>query len=353
MLVLLTRVVSIVTTLLGLVQQVLGFVSTAAQEHTAYAIETIASNAANTVNSPTFGNAALLTKLIAVQADLDASVASLTLQIVHLTDGATPVSLPSAPAGYGGLDAGDTAIAVWNVSDSGWATGTMGDDLLKIQQNVFGLSRLNAQIQQLAPDFYLTGPFDLPSGSIASDAPVAILLNVLAGDTALSYLEREDPAHFWISDSTFGGHTWAIASPETQFIWIFRFSDAEFPGVVRNILNVSTPTGPGFWPGLAKVTLGTPVALSVGLTITTPMNGVIVTLTAEPAKSGFFTFDDVLSWRNLGAISFFSDNGDQEPPQSLGFTSEVYAPTAMSLAAGVKVRTVGGVTGTVTPWVAV
>jgi hypothetical protein len=81
------------------------------------------------------------------------------------------------------------------------------------------------------------------------------------------------------------------------------------------------------------------------------MDGVIIAITDEPAKAGWFTFDDVRSYRNLGAISFVSDNGDQEPPQNLGFTQEVYVPRTMVQASGVKVRAVGGVEGTVTPWV--
>ena len=107
------------------------------------------------------------------------------------------------------------------------------------------------------------------------------------------------------------------------------------------------------WPGISAVTLGTPEAIAPMLTITTPCHGVIVTLTAEPSKSSFFSFDGVNSYRNLGALSFTSDDGQQEISQSLGFTTAVYTPKSMALAAGLKLRSVGGVAGTVTPWVIV
>lgn len=107
---------------------------------------------------------------------------------------------------------------------------------------------------------------------------------------------------------------------------------------------------PPVWPGLAKVTLGMPHAITTGLTITTPMHGVILAITGAPTKQGYFTFDDARSWRNTGSLSFFDDQGHQEFPQHLGFTSAVYVPKAMAQAAGIKVRAVAGATGTVTPW---
>jgi hypothetical protein len=116
-------------------------------------------------------------------------------------------------------------------------------------------------------------------------------------------------------------------------------------------LTPATPIAtPPVWPGLAKATLGTPVSLATGVTITEAMDGVIVTVTGAPTKQGYFTFDDARSWRNIGALSFYTDTGAQEYPQSLGFESAIYCPKVMLRAAGVKVRCASGVTGTVTPW---
>jgi hypothetical protein len=105
------------------------------------------------------------------------------------------------------------------------------------------------------------------------------------------------------------------------------------------------------WPGLAGVTLGTPVAIAAGVTITTPMDGVLIDITAAPVKQGYFTFDTVLSYRNIGALAFQSDDGQEEFPQTLGFTSAVYCPKTMQHAAAVVFRSSVGLTGTITPFI--
>jgi hypothetical protein len=107
---------------------------------------------------------------------------------------------------------------------------------------------------------------------------------------------------------------------------------------------------PPVWPGLAGVTLGTPVAIAAGVTITTPMDGVLIDITAAPVKQGYFTFDTVLSYRNIGALAFQSDDGQEEFPQTLGFTSAVYCPKTMQHAAAVVFRSSVGLTGTITPF---
>jgi hypothetical protein len=81
------------------------------------------------------------------------------------------------------------------------------------------------------------------------------------------------------------------------------------------------------------------------------MDGVIVSLTSVPTVRGFYAFDGLLSYRNIGALTFVDDNSDAEYPQTLGFTEAVYLPKAMAHAGAVKIRTVGGIVGTVTPFV--
>jgi hypothetical protein len=108
---------------------------------------------------------------------------------------------------------------------------------------------------------------------------------------------------------------------------------------------------PPLWPGLAAVTLGTPVSLDAGVTITETMDGVIVHITSAPTKQGYFTFDGTRAWRNIGALSFFDDNGQQERAQTMAFESGIYCPTTMGHAAGVKLRSSVDVVGTITPWV--
>lgn len=181
--------------------------------------------------------------------------------------------------------------------------------------------------------------------------PVFDPTTLLAGDTLLSALTRQNPTFTC-------GYGWQtqmqVQLTPTDGSWVTYvtlITETDFDAIKAKFLPVEKLSASPVWPGLASVTLGVPVAISTGLTITTPMHGVIVNLTSEPSKSSFFTFDDENSYRNLGALSFRSDNGDQEPSQSLGFTSAVYSPKSMVKAAGVKLRFVGGVSGTVTPWV--
>lgn len=110
-----------------------------------------------------------------------------------------------------------------------------------------------------------------------------------------------------------------------------------------------TPTAP-VWPGAANVTLGQAHNLATGLTIAENMHGVIIAITGAPTKQGYFTFDDARSWRNVGTLSFYDDEGHQEYQQFLGFESAIVCPKAMLRASGVKIRCSSGVTGTATGW---
>jgi len=101
---------------------------------------------------------------------------------------------------------------------------------------------------------------------------------------------------------------------------------------------------------LGKATFLTPHALLDQLTITAPMDGISIAIASAPTRLSFFQFDDLRSYRNLGAISFFSDNGDQEPAQTMGFDEAIYTPRTMVRAGGVKIRVTGGVVGTIFPW---
>lgn len=131
----------------------------------------------------------------------------------------------------------------------------------------------------------------------------------------------------------------------------------ELGGAIAQILELlqalptTSPTvGAPAWPGLALVTLGESVPLAAGLTITTPMHGVLVEVTGAAAKQMFYTYDDARAYRHIGALAFATDRGDLENWQALGFTSAIYCPRLMSEAGAVKVMSAPGTVGTVTPW---
>lgn len=108
--------------------------------------------------------------------------------------------------------------------------------------------------------------------------------------------------------------------------------------------------GPPVWPGADHVTLGTPVALSSGLTIEESMDGVIVEITGTPSGMGKYEYDDTESWVHAGSLVFFDDAGNFEMAQGFSFTKHIACPKMLTRASGVKVRAASGVTGWVTPW---
>lgn len=104
------------------------------------------------------------------------------------------------------------------------------------------------------------------------------------------------------------------------------------------------------WPGLAGVTLGTPVALSDSVAIDEPMHGVIIAVTTPPGKVGVRVIGGEYFDYNCGELTFATDEGDLEPWQYLGFRAAIFTPKTMAQAGGVRLRVLGGAEGTVTPW---
>ena len=114
---------------------------------------------------------------------------------------------------------------------------------------------------------------------------------------------------------------------------------------------VVTLNAPPVWPGIDNVTLGDPVDLAPGLTITEAMDGVDVSITGtEPNYSYWFTYDDLRAYRSVGALVFLDDQGHAEAYQALNFASAVYCPRTMKRASALKLFSSHGLTGTVTPW---
>ena len=172
---------------------------------------------------------------------------------------------------------------------------------------------------------------------------------LLPGETLIANLQRQMPTYGW-DDSA--GYPYVALTPtptNVQNIWCdltpqdFAFLEAE--------LHPHPLVTPPVWPGLSNITLGGAVALAPSLTLTQPMDGVIIELSSVPSPRGFYSYDGLKAYQQIGALTFLSDNGDAEYIQSLGFTEQVYAPKLMTHAAAVKIRTTPGVEGTVTPWV--
>jgi hypothetical protein len=179
--------------------------------------------------------------------------------------------------------------------------------------------------------------------------------DILITDTMLDWLNRTDTDRTWYQDEESNLPYARLGAPETdEYNFYLRpmFSQLQFIAYQIARWQVSNPPKlPPVWPGLGEVTLSTPVALAPGVTIEEAMDGVLVHITAVDPKQMYFTYDDVKAYRHIGALAFFSDEGDLEMWQTLGFVDAVYTPRSMQHAAGVKLMTPGGTEGTVTPWV--
>ena len=262
-----------------------------------------------------------------------------------------PVTLPSTPpAGYG-VDDGSIAGAVW-AYDVGGYTQAAGDLLLDAGMMAISLSSVRARFPSGKSKYFEIGGtwYSTAGADTDRDYPMFPVANILSTDTLDVFLERESGFNGWIAC---GDGTWQVRQddPANDFIIHTKITDAEFLVLRDGAALESVVAVPPVWPGLVNVTVGDPVDLARGNTITEAMDGVIIHITGAPTKQGYFTFDDLLSYRNIGALTFIDDNGDAEYPQGLGFTSAVYCPKSMKRAAGVKVRTAVDVVGTVTPWI--
>jgi len=348
---LLGEVLAILSALTGYTSNILGFVGTAAQEHTKYAIERIAAAAANTVNSPTFGNAAIKAEIAALTLQLASDVASLTLQISDLTDGTTPVSLPVvAPSGYGGLDGSATFAAVW--------LGDMPTRSYPIWNYLYAAGNWGAfssNLRWLGDEVLyfqaVFGSWDYVPGA-ADWVPAFDPTDILVGEDILDCLTRQNPG--WTVAWAFAPDGYVrLTFPGSAEIqeWQSTFDQTGFAAIKSQIFPISSIEIAPSWPGIANVTLGAPVAITPQMTITTPMDGVIVTITSVAANKPSLPYDSQTAYKFIGALSFVDDNGDVEPFQTLAFTNALYCPRQMTRASSVVVRCDASLAGTITPWV--
>lgn len=280
-----------------------------------------------------------------------ASALSASIAAVNTRQPATsPVILPTTPpAGYG-TDYSLIGAEVWGypMPGSGRAAADLQDDagITAVNLATAGVSFMDRR----SKFFRLSGTWNSLAGANSTDAgPIFPIANILPTDTLNTFLERES---FWSGWTANDDTTQSVFQDpaHTDFLLTTTITEAEFE-LIRDAGALASPTNvPPVWPGVANVVLGTPVALASGLTISTPMDGVIVNISGVPPRANFYDFDGSPSYRNLGSLSFLTDDAEQEASQSLGFTSALYTPRTMFQAAGVKLRTVGGVSGTVTPW---
>lgn len=337
----------------NLTQQILKTVGLPAQEDTVMDVIVIVDDIQDEIVSTSFGLSAINDRLTDVQTTVETIQMAVDAILAQLTtwDG-SGVPLPTTPPTGYGSDPSGTAAAVWddNVGHAfmtkGWLLTTAGleSDLnsfafvLPYTSNQLFRYGWNAQFQQVPP-------FTQP--------PTALLSGILSTDDLLSWVTRESPLN-----------TWAYMPPGTDFVvgsddptipsgWLCILSSSDFLAIQQQMFPAGVGSGPPIWPGVANVTLGSPVAISSQFTVDGPMDGVIVTITDVTVSKVALAYDSATAYKNIGGLSFFNDNNDQEAFQLLAFNDQSYVPFTMGHAAGVRFRVDPSVVGTVTPWVVV
>jgi hypothetical protein len=139
-----------------------------------------------------------------------------------------------------------------------------------------------------------------------------------------------------------------------SWVYTFLWTEADFQGFKLSKFGVAAPAllVPPVWPGLAHVTMLSPVDITVGFFDDRPCDGVIVHLVTTPPDKPHYFFGSEVSVAHIGQLSFQSDDEDNEYPQAFSFTWSILVPKTMAHAdLGYFWRVVPGVTGTITPWV--
>lgn len=336
--------------LTAVLQTVRNLVQHVAQENVPFHITTQVDITNAVVTDATFGNQQINTNVLALVTTLTADFDALSAQIAALPQVGDPVTLPSSmPSGWSTANADATADRVWGYDIVGTGSsaasnlGQAGTFALYVGQNFVTRWWLDPKFVLMASGWW---NWLNPSPTLVNfQAPIA---NILPDDDIKTWCNRETGLDFEYSDPDGGYLTW-YDPDNSNWRFVLPWSNADFEFAKQGYPPIAGTTGP-VWPGLANVTLGTPVAIAPGVTISEPMDGVIVTITSYPTKQGYFTFDDQISLRNAGALAFVTDDADEEFPQLLGFLNAIYCPKSMSHAAGVVFRASVDLVGTITPW---
>jgi len=305
-----------------------------------------------TVTDPTYGNAALRGQIDAIRAEVDTILADV-VALGSPQQAGDPVTLPvTPPAGYGGASTSAIANAVWSQPNvSGYA---MGDTMRSL---VYFFDGINSQLAWPSPS---GGPFRI-TANIGAFNPEPWLYNPDYGLDSI--LTTDATVGDWLNRVAARGETWTLdtdslywrtfglGNPANNTTWYCTLSEVEF-AEIKALIAGSSVLVPPIWPGLAGVTLGAPVTMTPpGDNITVDCDGVIIAVTGTPSWAGSFSFGTAISYRNVGAVTFTDDNGQQEFAQTFGWTSGVYCPKTMAHASGFAYRAAVGVSGTLTPFV--
>jgi hypothetical protein len=351
MLALLYEIISQLGNLLALVNVLRGQGTKQAVENIPYEIDTATQELLAIQQDSSISNAAIRSTIDTNATLATAQYDDLVVRLGLLQTSAGPVTLPTVPpAGYGSTDVTGVPDAVWGFLDPVNNTDVL--DLLSRAGYFAFLANAGFRLSLVqSPHFYVEAndQYGDPGGMAGPPGVPWNPVDILAGETLIANLQRQMPTWSWTDADNYPFHA---SEPVTAFHWtVYCDLTPEDFALLEAQLHPKLLVLPPVWPGLDNVTLGSSVALAPNLTIAEPMDGVIIALSSVPSPRGYYSYDGLKAYQQIGALTFLSDNGDAEYIQALGFTEQVYAPKLMVRAAAVKIRTSPGVTGTVTPWV--
>lgn len=173
-----------------------------------------------------------------------------------------------------------------------------------------------------------------------------------SNQTLLDYLLETQPGIAWSLEGPDGSAAdtdttiWAPIAGVYGAWWRCLWNDRKLA-----LLAGPTPNTSPAWPGLDRVTLGTPVPFTGTLYHAEVMDGFLLSITDPPPGQSAYEEAGTTRYKGLGWIAFHSDNGDLENHQQVEWPFAVYTPKTMEAAAAVDVWTKPRTGGILTPWV--
>lgn len=262
------------------------------------------------------------------------------------------VLLPaSPPSGYGGASASAAATAVWQYVPADVVSETQGM-LKRAYTGVFRIGEFgwlhSPHNKFLAYTGDISDPAEFPDANppiidpgtiLPSDAGIfAWITRVYVGPPWTDWTGVGDGAEY----IAIGGIANRVNMTPGEFLFWQAFNAGALP---------TAASGAPVWPGLANVTLGSPVPIvPTEQTIPGPMHGVLVDLTTIPQPLPFYDLSAAQGWAKLGQLTFVDDNGDAEPQQMLSFVHGLFMPKGMKEASSCGIKTLSGLGGTITPF---
>lgn len=340
------QLVNLANQILTLVTGVQTILGTPAQEHSVTDVLTDTDTIITMLNDPIIG-------LAAIKFEIQAQATGLVAVINTLPQVGDPVVLPTTPpTGYGSPSDSDLFNAVW--------TGLKSPDVvtpyefLRVVGTRTEFVTGYASLAQADANFYFSNPNYNEFGAVGSFYPVFDLALMISTDDLLSFVTTCNPDATVVWTPSTGLQVFVSGDNGDGTVnFITVWNEATFQQLKATLFPLASGVVAPVWPGLSGVTLGTPVTITSQMTITDPMDGVIVDITSVTTNKPSLAYDTELAYKFIGALAFVSDNGDVETFQPLAFTHALYCPQRMARAISVVLRVDAGVAGTVTPWVAV